>query len=206
MIKTIFFDLGNVLIFFSREKMFKQIAACTGLQPAALQELFFKQGWLEEYETGKISTLDMFQLIQTVSPKSFEPEELFDAASNIFTLNQEICPLVENLKAHGIRLVLLSNTSECHFTRTQVDYPILQLFDDFILSYKVGAAKPDPQIFKKALQSANCSPEHCFYTDDIPEFIASAKTVGLNGEVFTSVPLLKTHLFSRGCKFLHDMI
>jgi len=57
--------------------------------------------------------------------------------------------------------------------------------------------KPDRRIFKKALSLARCQPEECFYTDDIPEYIAGAKKVGLDGELFTGVEPLKQALLQR---------
>lgn len=71
-------------------------------------------------------------------------------------------------------------------------------FDHKVLSFEVGHWKPDPRIFQKALSFSNCAPEECFYTDDVPEFIASAKEVGLNGEIFIDVPTLKKELVKRG--------
>ncbi len=203
MIKTVFFDLGNVLVFFSRPKMMAQLSACTGLSPEKIHDLFFNRRWLELYETGRISTEEIYRKFSALSPRSFTLPELLDAASSIFTPNTELYPLVESLKKNQIRLILLSNTSECHFNRAYSDYPVLRLFDHKILSYEVGACKPDPRIFQKALASALCAPSECFYTDDIPEFILGAQKAGLDGELFTNVPSLRAQLLSRGCAFLY---
>ncbi|HSX27037.1 MAG TPA: HAD family phosphatase [Chlamydiales bacterium] len=202
MIKTIYFDVGNVLIFFSRPQMMAQLSSCTGLSINQLYHFLFEQKLLEKYETGKITTEQLYHSIQSLSPREFSLQELLDAASTIFTPNTELWPLVEALKKARIRLILLSNISECHFNRISSDYPIIQTFDHKILSYEVGATKPNPLIFQKALAHSRCSPSECFYTDDVPEFIAGARKVGLDGEIFTDVPSLRKILIVRGCKFL----
>lgn len=194
MIKTVYFDIGNVLIFFSRPRMMEQLSACTGLSVEKLNHLFFQRKWLELYETGQIDTLALYQMLQGVSPHRFSLPELLEAASNIFVPNLELWPLVKSLKDQNIRLILLSNVSECHFNRVYSDYPIFHLFDQRILSYEVGACKPHPHIFRKALSLAQCLPEECFYTDDIPEFIEAARKEGLNGEVYRDVPTLENRL------------
>ncbi len=95
MIRTVYFDLGNVLVFFSRPKMLAQLSACTGLSPEKIHDLFFARGWLELYETGRLSTEEIYRKFSSFSPRSFTLPELLDAASSIFTPNTELFPLVE---------------------------------------------------------------------------------------------------------------
>ncbi len=198
MLKTIFFDLGNVLVFFSHEKMFRQLAACTGLAVQTIKQMLFEERLQQDYETGRIDSLSIYEHFQKRAPKLFNFNQFITAASDIFTPNTDLWPLVEQLKQIGIRLILLSNTSECHFNNVCAKYPVLDLFDDKILSFQLGFMKPDRRIFLKALSRAGCAPEECFYIDDIPEFIDAAKKVGLDAEVFLGVPPLKKALATRG--------
>jgi putative hydrolase of the HAD superfamily len=200
MIKTVYFDLGNVLLFFSLPKMFAQMATCTGMSPSAVQGLLYGTELRELYEKGLIDTEQLYRTFLKHAPHPFSLHEFMAAFSNIFTPNTDLWPVIESLKNQGIRLVILSNTSECHFNYAYSHYPILHQFDHKILSYEVGAWKPDPSIFTHALKHSQCAPEECFYTDDIPEFIAGAKKAGLHGELFTDVPALKQHLIDRGCQ------
>ena len=71
------------------------------------------------------------------------------AFADIFTPNTELWPILEKLKAEGSRLVLISNTNECHFDYALSHFAVLKLFDHFILSYEVGACKPSPRSMKK---------------------------------------------------------
>lgn len=202
MIKTIYFDLGNVLIFFSFPKMLEQIATLSGLKGSDIEKIFFQTDLRKLYETGKIQTRDLYQALLSHSSKPFTQKAFEWAFSNIFTPNLELWPLVSQLKEKGVRLILLSNTSECHFHFAQEHYPILKQFDELILSYEVGAWKPEAEIFQTALQRAHCKAEECFYTDDVPEFIQAAQESGLNGEVFTTTEQLKQALSRRGCPLL----
>lgn len=198
MIKTVYFDLGNVLIFFSISQMLSQISHCTGLSTEQVQQIIFKTELRERYEKGLVNTAHLYETFRDQTPKAFTQKQLIAAFSEIFTPNTEVWKVVEQLKKANVRLILLSNTSESHFDYAYANYPVLKLFDHHVLSYKMGVWKPDPQIFHKALEHAQCAPNECFYTDDIPEFIESARQVGLPGEVFTTVPELKKHLRSRG--------
>lgn len=192
--KTVFFDLGNVLFFFSHQKMFQQLSELTQITPKELRHHFLNRGIFNDYESGKIRTEEIYRILQSHSPRSFSLLEAMRAASDIFTPNHELWKLIELLKEKGSRLVLLSNTNECHFNFAYSHYPILKLFDEYILSYQVGACKPDPEIFQRALQEARGQP---FYTDDIPAYIKAAREAGLDAELYTKTPLLKQHLEER---------
>jgi glucose-1-phosphatase len=202
MLKTVYFDLGNVLLFFSPAKMFDQIAQCTGLLSAQVKELLYETELRERHEKGLVDTEHLYLAFLKQSRHPFSLHEFMTAFANIFTPNTDLWPLVTTLKKQGMRLILLSNTSECHFNYAYSHYPILHQFDHKILSYEVGSWKPDLRIFQKALSHSQCSPEECFYIDDIPEFIASAKKAGLPGAVFTDVPSLKQQLIQLGCSGL----
>lgn len=198
MLKTIYFDLGNVLIFFSRAKMLQQMSECTGLSTAAIHKILADEKVQESYELGEMDSAEFYKTFQQRSHLTFSMHHFLDAVSDIFIPNTDLFPLVEQMKTKGFRLILLSNTSECHFNRVYAHYPILHLFDDHVLSFEVRALKPSPLIFQKALSKALCEPKNCFYTDDIPEFVNGAKKAGLDGELFTGVSALKSALASRG--------
>ena len=107
-------------------------------------------------------------------------------------------PILEGLKKQGLRLVLLSNTSISHFEWIQQRYDFPALFDDLVLSYEVGAIKPEEAIFRAALDKIDCDPEECFYTDDISAYVAAGRTYGLQAEIFTGANDLREHLRMRG--------
>lgn len=193
-IQTVIFDLGNVLVFFSFSKMVGQLSACTGLKPGPIQELLHE--WQGAYEMGALTNEELYQIFLKASNRSFTSQAFFQAASDIFCLNQSMIPILHTLKKK-VRLLLLSNTSQAHFEFLLPRTPSLQLFDDFILSYQVGSAKPDPRIFAEALKRANCPPQNCFYTDDVPEYTAAARLQGIDAEVFNGSDLLKKQLRSR---------
>ncbi len=192
-----YFDLGNVLVFFDHDKMCHQLSLISGLPPADIRSMLQENKMQNRYETGLITTDELYTRFSHASPKSFSLDEFTDAASNIFTPNKEIFPVIKKMKQQNIRLILLSNTSECHFNYIYKNYPILSEFNEWVLSYKAGACKPHPLIFEKALTLANCPSSHCFFVDDIHEYVEAARKAGLDSEVFSNVATLKQHLRDR---------
>jgi putative hydrolase of the HAD superfamily len=77
-------------------------------------------------------------------------------------------------------------------------YPILRHFDAYVLSYEVGAMKPEPRIYAAAIEAAQCAPQECFFTDDIPEYVEGARQAGIDAVVFEGAEALERELRARG--------
>ncbi len=197
-IRTCFFDMGNVLVFFSHDLMYRNVAELTGIDQSEVRRLFIDSGQLVALEKGQITSEQLAQSLRETSHRDFTTEQLKEAVSAIFCLNESILPVLHDLKNAGRRLVLLSNTSLPHLEYVQRNYSVLELFDDLVTSFEVGAMKPDTAIFSAALQKAECPAEECFYTDDIAEYIRQAADMGINSRIYTETELLRSQLQELG--------
>src|ERR1019366_709861 len=89
-------------------------------------------------------------------------EEFCDIWSCIFLPETLVPEELLHAIASRYRLVLLSNTNAIHFEMIRARYPLLRHFHAFVLSHEVGAMKPSPVIYEKAVEAAACLPEECF--------------------------------------------
>lgn len=197
MIRTILFDMGNVLINFSHDRMCDQLGRLIQKTGKDVHAWLLDSGRQWDYEKGLITPQRFHEMFQAWGEAAIDEAVLHRAGSDIFTFNPAILPVLKVLKQGGYRLVLMSNTNEVHFHWVRREYPVLDGFDDFVLSYEVGAMKPDPKIFEAAKAKIDCQPAECFYTDDIPEYIDAARQFDFDAEVFTGVEDLKRHLTKR---------
>ena len=205
MIRTFLFDMGNVLVHFSHDRMCDQIAALCARTGPELKKDLIDSGWQWDFERGLVSPDQFHQWFESNFNTKVDPADLAHAASDIFTLNTPIVPVLDELKSRGYRLVLLSNTSIFHFEFIQKRFEVLNRFDDFVLSYEVQALKPDPEIYHAALKKIGCDAPDCFYTDDIVQYVEGGRRHGLDAEVFTTVPELTRHLAARGIMLRGDV-
>ncbi|MCA9005815.1 MAG: HAD family phosphatase [Planctomycetaceae bacterium] len=189
--------MGNVLAFFSHDKMCEQMGGLCDRSRTEIQNLLIESGVQWEYERGKLSPAEFHSWFEQAVEKNVDFNELLTAGSDIFELNTTIIPVLDSLKSQGYRLVLLSNTCVSHFEFIWNEYEVLQRFDDFVTSYTAGAIKPERAIFECALEKIQCAPEEAFYTDDIPEYISLARQLGLQAEVFTDTESLIQQLAQR---------
>lgn len=194
--KTVFFDLGNVLLFFDHQRMYQQVADFCGLKSDHL--LPYVHNILDPYERGAIDSRGIHRHLCDISRKQLDFAGLMHAMSDIFQPNMKMVSLIKELKSKKVPLYILSNTCEAHFNYAYTHYPVLHLFDGYVLSYEVGARKPEKQIFDKALLLAKCSHEDCFYTDDISEYVAAAKQLQIDAEVYQNHEQFVQQLTERG--------
>ena len=169
----LYFDLGKVLVDFSVERMCGQIAAVAGLEPAAVQAAIFGDGLQEQYECGRLTVGQFYELFCQRTGTRADFDALCQAGNDIFTLNGPLLPVVGHLAAAGYRLGILSNTCEGHWEHCRRRYRILsEDFSVYALSFRIGACKPAAAIFRAAAELAGCRPEQIFYVDDVAGHVA----------------------------------
>lgn len=198
MIRSCLFDMGNVLVHFSHDRMCQQIGALCGKSGDDLRRLLLDSGVQWEFERGLMSADDFHKRVQELVGTMIDFEELMEAASDIFELNRPMIDILKALKERPTRLVLFSNTSVWHYEFIRKRFDILDWFDDYVLSYEVGAIKPEPDMFRAALRTIRCAPQECFYTDDIPKYVESGRKYGFDADVFTDSDRLARQLAARG--------
>ena len=78
---------------------------------------------------------------------------------------KETVELLEALKARNIKIGLISNcySDEAQAIKESVLYPF---FDAPVLSYEQGVTKPDPEIFRRAIDMLGVSADECLYVGD----------------------------------------
>jgi len=196
--QAIMFDLGNVLISFSHEKMFSQVSTLTGLPKHDVEDLLIHHRVAHQYERGLISSEDIYKIIHKKSPNTFHLSDLLNAASSIFSPRLEMEALVQTLKKKGYTLILLSNTVEPHYQYISTNYSFLEAFDHIVLSYEVESAKPEVAIFDHALKKANLTPSSCFFVDDMQVNVEAAERLGIRAHQFRTLSHLMEDFIRAG--------
>ena len=198
LIQTFLFDMGNVLVSFCHDRMCRQMGTLCELSGPEVRRLLIDTGLQWDFERGQVTPDEFHLKFEEAVATKVDQRELALASADIFTPNVSLQPVLAELKARGHRLVLLSNTTIWHFEFVRDHFDVLKPFDDFVLSCHAGAMKPDAPIYEAALRVIHCDPGDCFYTDDIPDYIAAARKYGLDAEVFTDTADLISQLQLRG--------
>lgn len=98
-------------------------------------------------------------------------------------LYDDVLPALASLRERGVRTALVSNCS--HSTRPVVERLGLEgVFDQVILSFEVGAMKPDPAIYRAALeQLGGVPPQRAVFVDDQPQYCDGATAIEVDARL-----------------------
>ena len=184
MIRCAFFDIGNVLLLFSHERMCRQLASVYGCSVSRMRSALFSSGLADEYDLGRVSTVEVFERLGDAVGGTADLGEARTAAAEIFEPNESVVPIVDELQRRSVKLILLSNTCEVHSSYCLERFRILSRFDDRVLSWEVGFRKPEEGIFRVALERAGCAAEECLFVDDIQEYVDGAARLGIRSRLF----------------------
>lgn len=199
MIQFLYFDLGNVLVNFTVERMLRQVAGVAGVDAERVREVVFDAGLQTDFETGRITPRQFYDDFCRETGTRPDYQTLEFAASDIFELNVPILPVLTRLAQAGWPIGILSNTCETHWEHCFRRFAILpSLFGTYALSYRIGTMKPDAAIFQAAAKFSGRRPEEIFYIDDMPQHVEGAKAVGFDAVQYTGAPQLCDELRRRG--------
>jgi putative hydrolase of the HAD superfamily len=87
-------------------------------------------------------------------------------------------PTLRELRARGLRTAVVSNCD--HGTRPVVErLGLHEETDAVVLSFEAGVAKPEPGIYRKALEELGAAPEEAVFVDDQLAYCEGAEAVGI---------------------------
>lgn len=199
--KFIYFDLGNVLLYFDHLRGARQMAEVAGIAPQLAYEVVFQTDLEYRYERGDLDCQGFHDEFCQRTNTSPNYQQLKHAAGAIFEPNQAVQNLARRLHALGHRLGILSNTCAAHWEYS-IDgrYPLLnQCFETYALSYELKSMKPDAAIYTRSAQLAGVEPAQILFIDDRPENVQGAQAQGWDAVLYESASGLEQSLVERGC-------
>lgn len=179
---TFLIDIGRVLLDFNFERSLARLippppGGSTLDMTARMAALLAKK---DEFEAGRMPMDDYIDWALGMLGSSATPADFKHAWCDIFTLNQPMWDTVERLRAADHRLILFSNTNELHWPWLLEQHPALSKFDGAVLSFEIGAVKPEPAFYTRAIAEFSLIPSETGYLDDLPENIAAGREHGFH--------------------------
>lgn len=197
-IEFIYFDLGNVLVYFQLEQVLTQIAAAAELARDEVASALFNHGLQREFELGRIGPDEFFDRFKDLTGTRADLDSIRRAATEIFRLNVSILPVVSALRQTRRRMGILSNTCVTHLEYCRRRFRVVgDCFELTVASCDVGMLKPEAGIYRLAAERAGVAPERVFFTDDIAANVEAARAAGFDAVQFTSARQLAAELRKR---------
>jgi glucose-1-phosphatase len=196
--EAMLFDIGKVLIPFDFTLAYNMMAARCGVLPEKVRSDLAATGLFQTFESGRIGSHEFAGGVGQLLGFPGNYEEFCAIWTAIF-LPDPLLPdsLVAGLRRNH-RTLIVSNTNAIHFEMLRKTYPILDHFDEYVLSFQVHAMKPAAEFYEAAVRIAKCPAERCLFIDDLAENVAGARKAGMDAIHFQSRAQLENELATRG--------
>ncbi len=166
------FDLGKVLVDFDYTVAGRRIAAQSDISAGEVQAFLDHSPLLVRYETGLMTRQEFFEEVRKTTGFRGNIGEFSEFFADIFTEIPPMIVLHAMLRQKRIPTYIFSNTNDLAITHIRRRFPFFGNFDGYILSYEVGAMKPDVKIYSALERLTGLRGSYLLYLDDRPENIA----------------------------------
>jgi glucose-1-phosphatase len=196
--RAIIFDIGRVLVRIDVGRAMSGLAENVGLSPAEIWSALEKHPSWVDWQEGRLAPRDFYLSVT----KRFGATLTFEQFTEIWNRVLDPQPILDDAflapLAKKYRLCLLSNTDPIHVAYLEATYGFFRFFPNRIYSCVMGFSKPNPLIYRAALQACKVEAKSAIYIDDVPAYAEAAQRLGLTGVVFQSPEKLSADLQALG--------
>lgn len=183
MIKLIVSDFGGVICRFDYRIFCERLARQIGRSADEIYAALYAGDLQSQFEHGRLTGADYHRRVMELLGAEVPYRDFSAMYGNIFTEIPDTCALLRRFHRR-YPLYLLSDTNEIHFTHVKQTVQALRLFDQCIVSYEVGALKPDPRMYREVLRRSGLPASACVFVDDRAENVEGAERVGMHAVHF----------------------
>jgi putative hydrolase of the HAD superfamily len=166
---AVVFDLGKVLLDFDYGIAAAKIARRSKLTAPQVLHTLVHSPLLGRFETGLMSNEQFAGEVCTACGFSGTLDEFHELFADIFTEIRPMTALHAALRANHIPTCIFSNTNGLAIDHIRRRFPFFAHFDHYILSYELGAMKPDAASYAAVERALGLTGKSIVYLDDRAE-------------------------------------
>jgi epoxide hydrolase-like predicted phosphatase len=196
MIKAFIFDFGGVLVrtedYGPRHTWDERLGLPTGSVERAVHH---SDIWIQA-QLGRITPRAYWHGVAELL--YMRQDDIAELRRDYFSgdrLNYRLVALIRDLREKGYRVALLSNESLQLESRLH-QHGIHDLFDPVLISAQMGIMKPDPTVYRVALQTLGVRPHEVVFIDDSLANVRGAQPLGIHTILFRPELDLKVEIMT----------
>jgi putative hydrolase of the HAD superfamily len=180
-INTLFLDIGGVLLTNGWDRKARQKAIkLFSLDPEETEERHHLT--FDTYEVGKIDLAEYLNRVVFYQKRPFSPEQF---RTFMFEQSKPFPDMLKMMrylkKQYCLKIAVVSNEGRELTVHRISSFKLDDFVDFFISSCFVHFRKPDADIFRVALDTAQVPASQVLYIEDRPMFVQVAETLGIKG-------------------------
>jgi putative hydrolase of the HAD superfamily len=197
-IRCAFFDFDEVLRTWEYEV--SDLGEIFGIPLDDFREVAFAREISTPAVRGQITDEEWRANVGKILAERF-PDRDVEAAMQMWSgrigkLIPEVHEIIQACKAR-VPVGLMTNATS-KLNQDLATLGLSDLFDYVVNASEVGSIKPEPGIYRHALELAGIESYEAFFADDRPENVAAAERLGWVGHVFENAEGLRTALVKAG--------
>ena len=185
MTRWFIFDIGNTVIRIAYERVIENICLASDVDRDQLVEIFEMPGGYRDLERGAAGLGEFREHLADKAGYRGTESDLEGIWADFF---DGPIPGIEEVLARvrgEHRVAFLSNLSEVHADLIPRRFaPLFHAGDRFIFAHTFRLAKPDPEVFRRALGAIGARAEETVVVDDLLENVAAARSEGMTAFQF----------------------
>lgn len=179
--RAVIVDFGGVLVRSEDPRPRQDLARDLGLSVEALEDLIFASDLSWRAQRGEIPEPAFWRAVGERLGLC-HPEAVDRLRARFFAGDRRNEALVAALRRWKGRVALgLISNAWSGLREVLRRLGLLDLFDVVVISAEVGLLKPDPRIYRLALERLRVPPPMAAFVDDLPENVEAARALGLYG-------------------------
>lgn len=186
MIKTVIFDIGNVLVDFCWEDYLDSFHFSPDVREKVAKATVLSDAWNEFDRSGCEEEALIERFVQNAPEVEREIRLICQDVHDMLRRRESTIPWIEELKAMGLRVYYLSNFSKKAARECAHVLDFIPHTDGGILSYEEKIIKPDPEIYELLIERYKLIPKECVFLDDRRDNCETARKLGMETVCFTT--------------------
>lgn len=142
---------------------------------------------VRDFEMGRCSVEDFGNRLVEELGLSFDGTELVERFAawpkGLFADSPQLIADLGQVAGGDLEIAMLSNTNALHWQHQADNDAIRGLFTRHYLSYEIGLAKPDVEIFEHVVADLDCLAGEIVFLDDNQVNVDGARSVGIDAEL-----------------------
>lgn len=193
MITWFLFDLGNTVIKLAYERVIENICRDANVTRDELLEIFEMPGGYRDMERGAATFWEFHEFLSVRAGYRGTVRDLHAVWTNFFDGPMPGIEEVLDRVRKQYRIAFLSNSNEVHAEVIPKQFAgLFQRDDRFVFSHRFKIAKPDPELFQRALELIGAKAQDAVFIDDLIENVIAARSIGIHSlQYIDSTSLMK---------------
>ena len=186
--RIVVFDLGGVVCRWLPDRRLVALAELCGLPPATIDQLVFESGFDDAGERGRFTLAEFTEQLAAMLGLPIAPDTDDALRSAWATAYEPATSVLRLVRSLATPTALLTNNGPLMEAAVTAELSeVGDAFDHLVFSYRLGAAKPDPEAFERAGSHLGGTAEQVVFFDDSADNVHAARAAGWDAHLFTTV-------------------